>query len=138
MFPEEVSHGWESTPTKRFNGNITFGEPTCVNISVEEKGPGFSASHIAHHKALLGGLADEGAVSRLVEGRGGQRLELAGLNLEEMGLLSMSRRGRELRSLGWQLSLNTHTVLSKGGTDNRPWSNECWGAQNSSSLCDLG
>lgn len=69
MFPEEVSHGWESTPTKRFYENITRGEPTCVNISVGEKDPGFSASHIAHHKALLGGLADEGAVSRLVEGQ---------------------------------------------------------------------
>lgn len=79
MFSEEVSHGWEFTPTKCFNGNITFGEPTCVNISVGEKVPGFSASRNDHHKAPLGGLADEGDSSRLVEGRGGRGWELAGL-----------------------------------------------------------
>lgn len=48
-----MSHGWEFTPTKGFNGNITFSEPTCVKISVEEKVPGFYASHSNHHRACL-------------------------------------------------------------------------------------
>lgn len=89
---------WEFTPTKRFNGNITFGEPTCVNISVGEKVPGFSASHSNHHKALHGGLAEERDVSRLLGIRGSQRLGTCWAYLEEMGLLSQWR-GRELRAV---------------------------------------
>lgn len=94
MFSEEVSHGWEFTPTKCFNGNITFGEPTCVNILVGEKVPGFSASHNDHHKALLGGLADEGDASRLVEGRGGQGLGACWASVRRWGM------GREYRAVG--------------------------------------
>lgn len=65
VFSEQVSHGWKLTPAKCLNEYITFGEPTCVNLTVGERFQACLPAEVIT-RPWLRGLADGDDAARLV------------------------------------------------------------------------